>query len=126
MPYVYTSKDNYIESICSLSRLIKQYQNVINQDSVARCLIGFTTAQLIRDATFPIDLESIENWLKTRHCHQDILKNNNNSSLGTLLDILENIHYDLMTEEHQNEKVKESLSEDILNRTYKQFPICEL
>ncbi|KAG0736193.1 hypothetical protein G6F16_005686 [Rhizopus arrhizus] len=125
MPYVYTSKDKYIESIRSLSQLIKQYQNVINQDSVARCLIGFTTAQLIRDATFPIDLESIENWLKTRHCHQDILKNNN-SSLDTLLDILENIHYDLMTEEHQNEKVKDSLSEDILNRTYKQFPICEL
>ncbi|CAO3676534.1 unnamed protein product [Rhizopus stolonifer] len=102
MPYILTHKNRYMECVLHLCQLIKTYQDIINHDNIARCMIGCTASQLIRDTTLPISLQSIEDWLKTRYHHeQNKNQCGNNSSLDSLLGILESVYNDLVIEEHQ-------------------------
>lgn len=101
MPYIYTQQFYYINSAYKLNEIIQQYQHIIKQDPVARCMIGFVAAQLIRDPTFSLPVESIEDWLKSREPIKDTdnVTSENNSDLNTLMDILKGICYESPSEE---------------------------
>ncbi|KAI9243933.1 hypothetical protein BY458DRAFT_530048 [Sporodiniella umbellata] len=91
MPYICPRENEAQESIHEFSALIKHYQPWIEQDAVARCMVGFTAAQLIQNAHTPLSIESIESWLKSRFISDAIpaASVEENNSIETLIRILE-------------------------------------
>ncbi|CAO3673759.1 unnamed protein product [Rhizopus stolonifer] len=91
MPYIRPHRNSYIELVHQFSLLVKKYQQIIEQDSAARCMIGFTAAQLIRDTSFHLSIDSIEDWLKSRLECDSKMALEGGTSIQTLINILEEI-----------------------------------
>lgn len=92
MPHVEKDNREYITLVSEFSQLIKRYQSIIKQDSVARCMIGFSAAQLIRDPDYSLSVKSIESWLQTRTVmDSDGDSETKAGNLDTLIRILERI-----------------------------------
>ncbi|KAG0734149.1 hypothetical protein G6F62_008432 [Rhizopus arrhizus] len=111
MPHAEKDNREYITLVSEFSQLIKRYQSIIKQDSVARCMIGFSAAQLIRDPDYSLSVESIESWLQTRTVmDSDGDSENRAGNLDTLISILDRI-CDESTLEQQAISTKETCSE---------------